>query len=79
MLDDLMIGKFVAFYLIKQDMIKDNCIYRNVYKVIPAFLVSNNYIEAREEALHKRGGNITLISVEEITDKQTKKILKVFS
>ena len=78
MLDYLLKGKYCAFYIIKQDMVRDNWRYRNIYKMIPALLESDTYASAREEARTKRDKNVMLVSVEEITNKDKKKILKVF-
>lgn len=78
MLDHLLVGNFIAIYTVKQDMVIGNRIYRNVIRQIPCFLVSNNYVSAREEALARKGKDRTLVSVEEITKEQKKLILKVF-
>lgn len=78
MLDKLLVGHYIAIYTIKLDMIIDNRIYRNVIRQLPCFLMSNNYVAAREEALAKRDKNIKLESVEEITEEQKKLIFKFF-
>lgn len=78
MFDEIERGIFVAFYVIKQDMLIENYHYKNVYNMIPALLKATNYPSAREEALSKRGKNIMLVSVEEITDKQKELILRFF-
>ena len=78
MFEDIMIGTYIAIYTIKQDMIIDNRIYRNVIRQLPCFLMSKTYISAREEALAKRDKNIKLESVEEITEEQKKLIFKFF-